>query len=85
MPAELLEVFSKRTAQVDAALAAKVAEFRERQGRDPTAWERAALTREAAVDTRAHKSDTDPRRAAGPLGGRSRRGRLDRTGPSRTG
>ena len=31
-------------------------EFRRRQGRDPTAWERAALTREASVDTRAHKS-----------------------------
>ena len=60
MPAELLEVFSKRTAQVDEALAVKVAEFRERQGRDPTAWERAALTREAAVDTRAHKNDIDP-------------------------
>ena len=57
MPAELLEVFSKRTAQVDDALAVKVAEFRERQGRDPTAWERAALTREAAADTRAHKTD----------------------------
>ena len=57
MPRELLEVFSKRTTQVDDALAVKVAEFRERQGRDPTAWERAALTREAAADTRAHKTD----------------------------
>ena len=41
-PAELLEVFSKRTVQVDAALGAKVDEFRARQGRDPTRWERAA-------------------------------------------
>ena len=48
MPAELLAVFSKRTAQVDAALAVKVDEFREREGRDPTRWERAALSREAA-------------------------------------
>jgi conjugative relaxase-like TrwC/TraI family protein len=57
IPQELLEVFSKRTTQVDDALAAKVTAFRERQGRDPTAWERAALTREAAADTRAHKTD----------------------------
>jgi conjugative relaxase-like TrwC/TraI family protein len=57
MPQGLVEVFSKRAAQVDEALAEKVAEFRERQGRDPTTWERAALTREAAADTRSHKTD----------------------------
>jgi conjugative relaxase-like TrwC/TraI family protein len=57
MPRGLVEVFSKRTAQVDDALAVKVAGFQERQGRDPTAWERAALTREAAADTRAHKTE----------------------------
>jgi conjugative relaxase-like TrwC/TraI family protein len=56
MPAELLAAFSKRTAQVDAALAAKITEFRAREGRDPTRWERAALTREASADTRAHKT-----------------------------
>jgi conjugative relaxase-like TrwC/TraI family protein len=56
VPRELLEVFSKRTAQVDAALAGKVREFRDREGRDPSRWERAALTREAAEDTRAAKS-----------------------------
>ena len=55
-PAELVEVFSKRTVQVDAALGAKVDEFRARQGRDPTRWERAALCREASADTRSHKS-----------------------------
>jgi conjugative relaxase-like TrwC/TraI family protein len=54
--AELLEVFSKRAVQVDAALAVKVDEFRARQGRDPTRWERAALCREASADTRRHKS-----------------------------
>ena len=53
VPAELLEQFSKRTAEVDAALEAKVAEFSPREGRDPTRFERAALGREAAVDTRA--------------------------------
>ena len=55
-PRELLAVFSKRAGQVDAALAAKVDEFRSREGRDPTRWERAALTREASADTRAHKT-----------------------------
>ncbi|MEJ7721842.1 MAG: MobF family relaxase [Ilumatobacteraceae bacterium] len=56
IPDELLAVFSKRTSQVDAALEEKLVEFRDRHGRDPTRWERAALTREAAVDTRSHKS-----------------------------
>ncbi len=54
---ELLEVFSKRASQVDAALDEKLVDFRDRHGRDPTRWERAALTREAAIDTRSHKSD----------------------------
>ncbi len=56
MPAELLETFSKRSTQVDAALAVKLDEFRDREGRDPTRWERAALTREASADTRGHKT-----------------------------
>jgi conjugative relaxase-like TrwC/TraI family protein len=56
MPTELLTAFSKRTAQVDAALADKIAAFRDRQGRDPSRWERAALTREAASDTRTAKT-----------------------------
>ena len=60
MSEELLRVFSKRTGQVEGALAEKVSEFRSRQGREPTTWERAALTREAAVDTRAHKTGTGP-------------------------
>ncbi len=60
MPKELLDAFSKRTAQVDAALTEKISEFREREGRDPTRWERAALTREASEDTRATKSHASP-------------------------
>jgi conjugative relaxase-like TrwC/TraI family protein len=56
VPAELLALFSKRTVQVDDALAVKMAEFYEREGRDPTVWEKAALTREAAADTRVHKT-----------------------------
>ena len=56
LPRELLEVFSKRAGQVDDALAVKVGEFRRREGRDPTSWERAALCREASADTRTHKT-----------------------------
>ena len=56
VPDDLLQALSKRTAQVEAALEAKLAEFRGREGRDPSRWERAALTRQAAVDTRAHKT-----------------------------
>ena len=56
VPAELLALFSKRTVQVDDALAMKMAEFYQREGRDPTGWEKAALTREAAADTRVHKT-----------------------------
>ncbi len=56
VPPELLDSFSKRSSQVDAALADKLVEFRTREGRDPTRWERAALTREAAADTRDHKT-----------------------------
>ncbi len=56
MPGELLEKFSKRSSQVDAALVVKLEVFRDREGRDPTRWERAALTREASADTRGHKT-----------------------------
>ena len=44
VPTDLLAVFSKRTTEVEGALAGKVAEFRSREGRDPSRWERAALT-----------------------------------------
>jgi conjugative relaxase-like TrwC/TraI family protein len=56
VPEELREVFSKRSEQIDHAVTAKVAEFVGRQGRDPNQWELAAIKREAAVDTRSHKS-----------------------------
>ncbi len=56
IPQELLELFSKRSAQVDTAFQAKLAEFWAREGRDPTPKERGALGREAAVDTRRHKT-----------------------------
>jgi conjugative relaxase-like TrwC/TraI family protein len=59
VPGELLERFSKRTVQVDAAFQAKLAEFWAREGRDPTPKERGALGREAAADTRGNKTGND--------------------------
>jgi len=56
VPDDLLGVFSKRTADIDAALADKLDDFRQREGREPSRWERAALTREASADTRSGKS-----------------------------
>ena len=56
VPSELIAVFSKRSGDIDVALAAKVDEFSHREGRDPSRWERAALSREAAADTRSRKS-----------------------------
>ncbi|MGH9271377.1 MAG: MobF family relaxase, partial [Ilumatobacteraceae bacterium] len=54
VPVELIDVFSKRSHQIEAAV--KVDEFRQREGRDPSQWERAAMHREAAEDTRPRKS-----------------------------
>jgi conjugative relaxase-like TrwC/TraI family protein len=56
VPVELLECFSKRTAEVERAFQVKLAEFHSREGRDPTLKERGALGREAAEDTRGHKT-----------------------------
>ncbi len=56
VPVELLAVFSKRAAQVDAAVADELDEFRRREGRSPTRFERAAVERQVAADTRPHKS-----------------------------
>lgn len=59
-PAEVLEAFSKRAAQVDAAMQSLLAEFRAREGRDPTSKEHGAIGRRAAEDTRGHKTGTAP-------------------------
>ena len=56
MPDELLDAFSKRARQVEHLLELKLMGFRETEGRDPTRWERAAITREAAADSRQDKS-----------------------------
>ncbi len=59
VPAELLQQFSKRADQVREALQDKIAEFRQREGRSPSKFERAALEREAAADTRHRKTGHD--------------------------
>ena len=56
VPVELMQQFSKRAAQVDAALQDKIDEFRQREGRHPSKFEHAALEREAAADTRHRKT-----------------------------
>ena len=56
VPKDLLAVFSKRAAAIDDAMAVKLDEFRDREGRDPSPKERAALEREASADTRGRKS-----------------------------
>ena len=56
VPDELLDVFSKRSAAISGAMAAKLDEFRQREGREPSRFERAALEREASADTRSRKS-----------------------------
>ena len=56
VPVELLAVFSKRTTEIDAVMADKLDEFYRRDDRDPTRIEFAAMQREAAADSRAHKT-----------------------------
>jgi conjugative relaxase-like TrwC/TraI family protein len=56
VPDELLRVFSKRSGDINRALDDKLDDFRQRHGREPSRWERAALTREASADTRSGKS-----------------------------
>ena len=51
VPRDLLQVFSKRSTEIDEALTDKVEEFIDREGRTPTRFEHAALEREAAKDT----------------------------------
>jgi conjugative relaxase-like TrwC/TraI family protein len=56
VPRDLMEAFSKRSVEIDGALAVKLSEFVDREGRTPTRFEHAALEREAAKDTRHKKS-----------------------------
>ncbi len=56
VPETLLDTFSKRSHEVADALADKLAVFDRREGREPSPFERAAMEREAAVDTRGRKT-----------------------------
>ena len=50
-------MFSKRAHQVELALKAKVVDFRHRQDRDPTRWERAAQAlRRRVLDALRHQN-----------------------------
>jgi hypothetical protein len=58
IPDEVLEVFSKRTRQVEDLRDMLLGAFREREGRDPTKREYAVISREAAADSRRDKTGT---------------------------
>ena len=56
IPDGVLEVFSKRTRQVEDLRDMLLGAFREREGRDPTKREYAVISREAATDSRRDKT-----------------------------
>lgn len=56
IPPELLDAFSKRSVQVAGALDVKLQRFEAREGREPTPFERSAMERDAAIDTRGRKT-----------------------------
>lgn len=75
VPSELLHQFSKRAHLIAVEMDDRIADFIDRAGREPTDGEYAAMEREAAADTRHHKSglgvdDLRPRwnREAGSVG-----------------
>ena len=54
---DLLAAFSKRTEVIDAEMKNRLADFVDRNGRDPSIRERAAIERATAADTRNKKTD----------------------------
>jgi conjugative relaxase-like TrwC/TraI family protein len=56
VPAELLAVFSKRTAEIDSDMTVRLDDFRRRHGWEPSRQELAVMQRHAAADSRARKS-----------------------------
>ena len=56
VPAELLHQFSKRAHVIAVEMDGRIADFIDRTGREPTDGEYAAMEREAAADTRDHKT-----------------------------
>jgi conjugative relaxase-like TrwC/TraI family protein len=55
-PTDLLKMFSKRAEEIDRVMKVKVDEFRQREVRNPTRFEQAAIERETSADTRSGKS-----------------------------
>ncbi|MDJ0771314.1 MAG: MobF family relaxase [Ilumatobacter sp.] len=55
-PIELLGLFSKRAEEIDIELRERLDEFRSREGREASRYERSAIEREVATDTRDHKT-----------------------------
>ena len=55
-PRRAVGVFSKRSASIGVAMAAKLDEFRQREGRAPSRFERAALGARGLGDTASRKS-----------------------------
>ena len=56
VPETLLDAYSKRAHEVADAFTDKLTVFTTREGREPSSFERAAMEREAAVDTRGRKT-----------------------------
>ena len=56
MPTELLHQFSKRAHVIAVEMDERIGDFIDRTGREPTDGEYAAMEREAAADTRDHKT-----------------------------
>ncbi|GAA0635716.1 MobF family relaxase [Sporichthya brevicatena] len=60
IPAGLLKLWSKRTAQIEPEAAAKIAQYEKSLGRSLTAGERVAVTKTAVLKTRPGKTHPDP-------------------------
>jgi conjugative relaxase-like TrwC/TraI family protein len=60
VPIELIELFSKRAAEIDAEVARRLDEYRHKHGHDAPLDIRSAIEREVAADTRDAKSGIGP-------------------------
>ena len=60
VPIELIELFSKRAEEIDTELARRLDEFRKEHGHDAPLYERSAMERGVAADTRDAKTGIGP-------------------------
>lgn len=60
VPTELIDLFSKRAAKIDAELARRLDDYRKKHGHDAPLDTRSAIEREVAADTRDAKSGIGP-------------------------